>query len=400
MLSAGAILFGLSALREGKVSAVELAGYFCELDRCDAGDQVVTLQERIVRKSPELIESLMLVSFEAGFVPIYCSGCGTHLRALSSQVRATLSCPLCEGAVVVPEVLFYPERESPVRARAAEAEAFYDADWPAGRFAHFDLRSPLGAGGTGKVYEAVNRRTGRKVALKIMKFLPLELRSGSLKRLMREARLAASISHPGIVKVYDMGMAEGVPYVEMGLAEGGCLRGYVKENGPLGCRQACRLMREVLAALSKAHAAGVVHRDFKPGNVLLDAQGHPVLADFGLSKLLSESTSTSTANRFVGSPHFMAPEQWNGSEVGPRTDIYAAGLALYYMLTGQLAFDDRNTLSIMYKHLHAPAPDVREEVPETPDFVAEAIFRAASKNPAERFASAEEFSTALEGASW
>jgi len=247
----------------------------------------------------------------------------------------------------------------------------------------------------GKVYEALNRKHHRRVALKLLNLHPLEPRRASWQRLLREASLPSSILHPHIVKVYDMGLAEGVPFVEMEFMPAGSLRQLVEREGPLKWRHACRLLSEVLSGLAMAHKHKVVHRDLKPSNVLLDPQGHAKLADFGLCKLLEETTSTTTG-KLIGSPHFMAPEQWKGSQVGPWTDIYAAGLILYYVLSAHTAFEGENALSVMYKHLHFAVPDVREWAPQIPGELDRIIRKAAAKDPSDRFASAEQFRSALE----
>jgi len=394
-LSAAAILLALRVLREGKASAGQIASHFRHLAALKHHDQFAALQERLVRNSPELIEQLARLSVESTFVPVCCSECETRFRVHAWQMGHASGCPICDSGIVLSHRFADLAADEPQHLRAAETPPHYRAGTTSGRFAHFELIAPLGRGGMGKVYEALNRKHHRRVALKLLNLHPLEPRRASWQRLLREASLASSILHPHIVKVYDMGLAEGVPFVEMEFMPAGSLRQLVEREGPLKWRHGCRLLSEVLSGLAMAHQHGVIHRDLKPSNVLLGPQGHARLADFGLCKLLEETTSTTTG-KLIGSPHFMAPEQWKGSQVGPWTDIYAAGLILYYVLSAHTAFEGENALSVMYKHLHFAVPDVREWAPQIPGELDRIIRKAAAKEPSDRFTSAEQFRSALE----
>ncbi|MEF8788338.1 MAG: serine/threonine-protein kinase [Planctomycetota bacterium] len=297
-------------------------------------------------------------------------------------------CPLCGAAVACP---LSPTAGSSVRGarRAAEDEAAYRAETDAERFAHFDLLSSVGKGGAGWVYRARNRRTDRMVAVKVCQFSPVESQVESWKRALREVE-AAALDHPHIVTVYDAGLARGRPYVEMEYVPGGSVR---EETG-YSVDGARRICREVLSALASAHEAGVVHRDLKPSNVLLDAEGRAKVGDFGLCKLLDRTGSTTTG-KILGSPHFMAPEQWTGGQIGPYTDVYAAGLLFYFLLTGLLPFDAEDPLSVMYKHLHFELPDPREEGHNVSGDLVCFLRRATARKPADRFEDAEECLQAL-----
>jgi len=390
-LSAGAILLGLRVLGKGKVSARQVAGYFRELAAGGQQDQVLALNERLARDIPDLMERVAKLSVQSAFVPIHCADCGTSFRAHAWQISAAVACPVCDAALIVPRHVLDSTAQNRRARRAAEAPVEYWTCGAANRFAHFELLSQVGAGGAGKVYEALNRRSGRKVALKVLRFLPLEPRRASWRRLLREASLAGSVSHPHIVKVHEIGLAEGVPFVEMEFLPAGSVKDLVEREGPMLWQDACRVVSEALSALCQAHKEQVIHRDLKPGNILLDGQGHAKLTDFGLCKLLEETTTT----RVVGSPHFMAPEQWTGSQVGPWTDIYAVGLSLYFLITAHLPFEGENALSLMYKHLHFPVPDASQWAPNVPLPLLELIRKATAKEPSQRFGSAEEFRTAL-----
>ncbi|MHC4789406.1 MAG: serine/threonine-protein kinase, partial [Planctomycetota bacterium] len=210
-----------------------------------------------------------------------------------------------------------------------------------------------------------------------------------------EARTAASIEHENIVRVFDLGVAEGVSFIEMEFVEGPSLREKVRREGSLPARQAVRLCAETLSGLACVHGAKMIHRDVKPGNILIDRQERARLTDFGLSRFLEETTSLSASEKVVGSPHFMAPEQWRGESLSPRTDLYAVGMVLYYALSGALPFEGAGAAALMYKHLHEPLLPPGEANPLVPRYLAQVIRRATAKGPAERFGSAAEFGEAL-----
>jgi len=278
---------------------------------------------------------------------------------------------------------------------AAEQSVPYSLLRARNRFVHFELLRTIGRGGFAKVYEALNRRSGRRVALKVLEFRPLESRAHAFRRLLREVPLASSLNHPCIVPVYDVGLGEGVPYVEMELMSGGSLAELVARKGPVPWPEACGYLLQALSALDASHAAGIVHRDVKPSNILLDAAGRARLGDFGLCKLVRETTSLTPPGAVLGSPHFMAPEQWTGGQVGPWTDVYASALVAYFLLTGRRPFEGQDALSLLYSHLHVPLPDPRALVPDIPLVLVQAVRKGAAKGREERFRSAGEFAAAV-----
>jgi serine/threonine-protein kinase len=236
------------------------------------------------------------------------------------------------------------------------------------------------------------------VALKLLDFQPLEPATRSFKRLQREARVAAATRHPNIVPVLDLGVSEGTPFIEMELVKGASLRERVRRGAPPPPEEACRLCLDALAGLQALHERRIVHGDIKPGNILLDTDGRARLTDFGIASFLEETTSLTGAGRVVGSPHFMAPEQWRGEHLSPPTDLYSTGLVLYYLLTGRLPYEGETHFTLMYKHLHEPVLAAGEVAPLVPDSLAQVIRRATDKLPGERFGSAEEFAEALRDA--
>ena len=354
-LSASAILLGLSVLKRGRARPRELADCLIELSQSSERDQVLGLQERLLIDDREQSPRLAKLTVESDFTPVHCPECSSRFRAYSWQIDRSDTCPACEAPIAVPGAVIGDADRQPAR-RAAEVLPAYRTAGSSDRFAHFELVSQVGAGGASTVYEAVNSRSRRRVALKLLNFLPLERTRATWERLLREAAVTGSVAHSHVVEVYDTALVEGRPFIEMEFLPGGSLRDRLEQGGPLDVGEACRIVCESLKGLSRAHRENVIHRDLKAGNILLEENGRAKVSDFGLCKLLEETTSTTTG-KLLGSPHFMAPEQWQGAEIGPWTDIYAAGLILYYVLTGRRPFEGDNALSVMYQHLHSPVPD-------------------------------------------
>ncbi|MFO7957845.1 MAG: serine/threonine-protein kinase [Candidatus Brocadiia bacterium] len=394
-LSADAILFGLSLLERREIGAGELADHMRAVAGGDVPDHLVALEERVVEGHPRLGESGTWLGARSYYVPVDCPGCRARFRALPNEVDASALCPLCGEPIMQARSLMLLGTEPGKARRAAEAERVFHLATEYQRFAHFELMDLLGRGGAGRVYEARNLRTEARVALKLLEFQPLEPAAHSFERLQREARAASSVAHPNIVPVLDLGVAEGVPFIEMELIHGRSLRERVERQGPPPARETCRLCMEALAGLRAVHEAGIVHGDIKPANILIDESGTARLTDFGISKFLEETTTITTADRIVGSPHFMAPEQWRGERLTPATDLYAAGLVLYYAVTGRLPYGRETRLALMYKHLHEELLEPGEFPPRVPDYLGQVIRRAAEKDPEDRFESASELADAL-----
>jgi serine/threonine-protein kinase len=263
----------------------------------------------------------------------------------------------------------------------------------AGRYA---LGAEIGRGGMARVVAARDLRLHRTVAVKLV-----AVGNGSAvdptarRRFVREARTAASFSHPHAVAIFDAGEDHGVLYLVMELVEGDSLA-TVLARRRLGVDEALRLGDEVLQALAAAHRAGIVHRDVKPANVLVTTDGVAKLADFGIAKQLDDLTADLTATgNFVGTPTYVAPEQVRGERATPATDLYATGVLLFEMLAGVPPNAAESPLATAIAHRDAPVPDVRQRRPDVPAGLAAAISRAMAKEPAARFASADEMRAAL-----
>ncbi|MFB7246645.1 protein kinase [Streptomyces populi] len=259
----------------------------------------------------------------------------------------------------------------------------------------YRIDAKLGSGGMAEVFRAYDTKLARTVALKVM-LADLSSDDGYPARFRREARAMAALSHPQVVAVHDMG-DEPVPYIVMELVEGHSLADLLVARRRLPVPQALDLASQVLAGLAAAHAHGLVHRDIKPGNVLLAADGTAKVADFGIARA-AEGTGTilTRTGLMIGTPHFMSPEQVLGrSGIDPRSDLYSVGVMLFQMLTGRLPFEADSGYSIGYLHLTAPPPTLASLGVAAGPVVEAVLARALAKDPDQRYPDAESMRAAL-----
>ena len=262
----------------------------------------------------------------------------------------------------------------------------------AGRYA---LGRLLGAGGAGRVYAARDERLHRDVAIKLVPAAHAE--PVARQRFVREARSSAAFTHPNAVALFDAGEADGSLYLVMELVDGESLAERLAAHGPLGPAEAERIMAGVLSALAAAHVAGIVHRDVKPGNVLLGRDGAVKLADFGIAKRLDDAAGDVTMiGDIIGTPKYLAPELVGGDAATPSSDVYAAGVVLFEMLAGRPPFDADTPLATALAHRDHPVPDVAALRP-VPERLATVVRTAMAKDPSRRFASADHMRAELTG---
>jgi eukaryotic-like serine/threonine-protein kinase len=250
----------------------------------------------------------------------------------------------------------------------------------------FELRHVVGTGGMSTVYRAFDTMLERHVALKILH----EHYGGDeeyVERFRREARAVAQLSHPNIVTVIDRGEEDGRQYIVFELIEGENLKDVVTRGGPLPVRRVLELGLEIGRALAFAHAQGLVHRDVKPQNVLLNEDGRAKVTDFGIVRSLDAVGGHTQTGTVLGTSHYIAPEQARGERVDTQTDVYSFGVVLYELLVGDVPYPGESFLSVAMKHVNDPVPSVLERRPDAPFRLAALVEQCMAKEPAERPAS-------------
>jgi serine/threonine protein kinase len=260
------------------------------------------------------------------------------------------------------------------------------------RIAGYRIEARLGRGGMGEVYRAVQLSLGRRVALKV---LAPKLADDDVfrRRFLRESRIAASIDHPSIIPIFETGEDGGLLYIAMRYVDGIDLSTLLRREGPLAPARALAIIAQVASALDAAHARGLVHRDVKPGNILLAADpagtdGHCYLCDFGLIKEVNtqqaQSALTAT-DQFVGTIPYVSPEQIEGRDLDGRADVYSLGCVLFHCLTGSVPFERMNDIEVVFAHLREPPPPVSSRVPGLPSSMDAIVARAMAKSRDDRW---------------
>ncbi len=257
----------------------------------------------------------------------------------------------------------------------------------------YEVGDWLGQGSAATVCRARDLRLDRAVAIKLLR---PELRADPafVTRFAREARCAAQLSHPHIVPIYDYGEVAGTFFIVMEYIAGGDLRARLHAGQPLPVAEAVRLAIEVAEGLGAAHAVGIVHRDVKPGNILLARDGRAKITDFGIVKMIGVPTVT-MVSLSLGTPHYAAPEQTSGGEITPATDVYALGVVLFEMLAGRLPFEGSSLIEVAMQHLQAPPPALSRLNPAVPTELEAILAQALAKEPRERFPDGTSFAAAL-----
>ncbi|MEP6591815.1 MAG: protein kinase [Gemmatimonadota bacterium] len=266
----------------------------------------------------------------------------------------------------------------------------------------YTIEGEIGRGGMGVVYRARDERLQRRVAVKV---LPPELAFSKeiRERFTREAQTAAKLAHPHIVPIHDVGEGQGIVYFVMGLIEGESLAARIRRRGRVPADETRRIMKETADALSAAHGQGVIHRDIKPDNILLEGtRGRVMVTDFGIAKAMSGTSNATltSAGMAIGTPSYMSPEQAAGErEIDGRSDLYSLGVVAFQMLSGELPFNAPTVAGILMKHITEPAALLHEKYPDIPEDLSLAVARCLEKDPTNRWPSADGLRRSLESRS-
>jgi hypothetical protein len=260
--------------------------------------------------------------------------------------------------------------------------------------ADYEVQHEVGRGGMAIVYRAIETRLRRPVALKV---LPPELALGPtvVERFGREAQMAASLDHPNIIPIYRVGQSGALLFLAMRYVEGRALDSVIAGQRALPIPVVLLILRSAAAALTYAHENGIVHRDIKGGNILIDTSGRVIVTDFGVARAI-ENASMTTTGSVIGTPYFMSPEQCAGNVAGPQSDQYSLGVVAFQMLTGTVPFHAETLAAIMHHHFFTPVPDVRAARDDVSPELAAVLDRMLQKDPAQRFATTREMMQAIE----
>lgn len=252
----------------------------------------------------------------------------------------------------------------------------------------YEVLKYIGGGGMSRVYLAHDIILDRDVAVKVLNY-DFSNEEELKRRFMREALSATSLTHPHIVDIFDVGEDGNIHYLVMEYIEGQTLKEFIVSNGPLSPERALPIMQQLISAISNAHYNGIVHRDVKPQNILMDLEGNVKITDFGIAMALSATAHTKT-NSVLGTVHYLSPEQARGGMATKKSDIYSVGIVFYELLTGKLPFSGESAVSIALKHLQEETPSVRALFPSIPQSVENVIIKATAKDSASRYNSADE----------
>ncbi|HUT34205.1 MAG TPA: protein kinase [Planctomycetota bacterium] len=308
-----------------------------------------------------------------------CPQCG-HILEYDTTAGPQVTCPSCQASLNTSRA-----------AQAGKPDPLIGQ-----RMGDFEVVGLVGRGGMGAVYKARQCSLDRLVALKVVR-----LGEGSeamATRFQREARAAAAINHPNIIEIYTVGQQGNLQYIAMELVEGENLSQIVRREKRLDPARALGYMKQTCAALAKAHATGIVHRDIKPMNILVSRDGTAKVADFGLAKRMEGDLAATVEGQITGTVLYMSPEVAGGEQGNARSDLYSLGATFYHVLAGEPPFTGRSTTEVLLKHARTVVPSLAERVPGTPPALSRIVQRLLRKDPGERFQTADEVLAALERA--
>ncbi|MGE7927251.1 Stk1 family PASTA domain-containing Ser/Thr kinase [Lysinibacillus xylanilyticus] len=258
----------------------------------------------------------------------------------------------------------------------------------------YKIKELIGGGGMSNVYLAHDMILNRDVAIKILRY-DFTNEDELHRRFQREALSATSLTHPNIVSIYDVGDDGDLHYIVMEYVQGKTLKQYIQEFAPISPARSVHIMKQLTSAIANAHENHIIHRDIKPQNILMDAEGNVKITDFGIAMTLSATSFTQT-NSVLGTVHYLSPEQARGGTATNKSDIYALGIVLYELLTGELPFSGESAVSIALKHLQSETPSVRAFDATIPQSLENVVLKATAKDASHRYSTVEEMQADLE----
>jgi serine/threonine protein kinase len=270
----------------------------------------------------------------------------------------------------------------------------YTTDLTGHRLGQYEILERITKGSTAAIYKAYQPKLERHVAVKVLSPHVID-EEGFLDRFSMEARAIAQLDHPNIVPVYDFDQVGELVYIVMKYVEGGTVKESMQSGRPMDLGLVVDLAVQIGRALSYAHKRGVIHRDVKPSNILVAEDNWALLTDFGLVKMLASDKKLTRSGIGMGTPDYMSPEQAQGFDIDPRTDIYSLGTTIYEMLAGRVPFEAESSMAVVVKHMTEPPPPLREYNPRVPPAVELVIMTAMEKDPDKRFQTMDEFVSAL-----
>ncbi len=311
----------------------------------------------------------------------FCADCGTQLGGHEPKS---------------PESGTYPQNSKNVRPEVTETlqtpiKELATGSTFAGRY---QVIEELGKGGMGRVYKVFDNDIKEKIALKVLR-TEIALDKETVERFSNELKLARKISHRNVCRMFDLGKTEGTTFITMEFVAGEDMKRLIRKTGQLGAGRAVSIAKQVCAGLAEAHHLGVVHRDLKPQNIMVDEDGNARILDFGIARSLSGKRITG-AGVMIGTPEYMSPEQVEGKEVDQRTDIYSLGVILYEMLTGRVPFEGETPFTIGVKHKSEPPRDPRQLNTQIPENLGRLVLKCLEKDKAKRYQTALELHADLE----
>jgi len=305
----------------------------------------------------------------------FCLGCGTPVGSTDQTVAQAVAQPgrLSDSGALELRTLLVDETKT-----------------------DYEIHEEVGRGGMAVVYRATEIHLSRQVAVKV---LPPELTfgKGAIERFRREAKTAAALDHPNIIPIYRITPGGRLFWYAMKFLEGRSLADVLTEKGLLTVQETIGILEQVGDALDYAHSHGVVHRDIKPGNVMLDSRGRVIVTDFGIAKELQQGAALTGSGNILGTPYYMSPEQCRGGELTGAADQYSLAVMAYQMISGQLPFEADSAIDLLHKHCIEPPPPIDSVLPGLPKHVINALNRGMAKKPTDRFPSVAAFVNGLKG---